>query len=423
MTQNEKNLFTGLNQFILKEKQIIREMKKNPRSSKIISLKKQLAQISDSILEILAQINLSKKLDVKKPVVSEKTLQGKQQQVSKEFQAHQKSSEKSFDTEFYRQTLKRLRKKEAVVKKKKFKKPSAYTKLSNRVFSNTSLRFSNKKFFKNLKKDLVKANLHILPASYISVIFFTTFLSVILAIFIFIFLLIFNIGIDWPIITLVTENIFSRFLKVFWVLLAIPLVTFLFMYFYPSMERKATASRIDQELPFVAIHLSAIAGSMVEPSKIFKIIIATKEYPFTQKEFVKLINKIHVYGYNIVGALRDSANNSASKKLSELFNGMATTITSGGDLNEFFEKRSQTLLFDYRLSRERYTRSAETFMDIYISVVIAAPMIFMLLLIIIKVGGLGISISTSMITLLMVLGVSLINVIFLVFLHLKQPSD
>jgi len=49
-------------------------------------------------------------------------------------------------------------------------------------------------------------------------------------------------------------------------------------------------------------------------------------------------------------------------------------------------------------------------------------MIFMLLFMMMKISGLGVSLSTQMITLLMVLGVSLINVIFLTFLHLKQPS-
>ena len=62
-------------------------------------------------------------------------------------------------------------------------------------------------------------------------------------------------------------------------------------------------------------------------------------------------------------------------------------------------------------------------MDVYISVVIATPMILMLLLIMMKISGLGFSMSTSTITLITVLGVFLINVFFLTFLHLKQPIE
>jgi flagellar protein FlaJ len=194
------------------------------------------------------------------------------------------------------------------------------------------------------------------------------------------------------------------------------------MYSYPYLEKKAAENKIDQELPFATIHMSAIAGSMIEPSKIFSIIISTGEYPMVSREFTKLLNEVNVYGYNLVSALRNLAFNSPSKRMGELFNGLATTITSGGNLPEFFNKRAQSLLFDYRLEREKYTRAAETFMDIYISVVIAAPMILMLLLMMMKISGLGVSFSTNMIALLMVLGVSVINIIFLTFLQLKTPK-
>ena len=79
--------------------------------------------------------------------------------------------------------------------------------------------------------------------------------------------------------------------------------------------------------------------------------------------------------------------------------------------------------YSNRIEKEKYTKTAETFMDIYISIVIAAPMILMLLLMMMKISGLGVSLSTSMITLIMVLGVSVVNVGFLTFLHLKQSNE
>ena len=192
------------------------------------------------------------------------------------------------------------------------------------------------------------------------------------------------------------------------------------MYNYPSLEKSSTGTRIEEELPFATIHMSAISGSMIDPSKIFDIIISTHEYPFLEKEFKKLINEINLYGYDLVNALRNSAYNTPSKKLSELFNGLATTINSGGYLPEFFDKRSQTLLFENRLEQEKKTKAAETFMDIYISMVVAAPMILMILLMMMKISGLGVAMSTSMITIIMVVAVTMINIVFLVFLQLKR---
>lgn len=134
------------------------------------------------------------------------------------------------------------------------------------------------------------------------------------------------------------------------------------------------------------------------------------------------MNEVNIYGHDLVTALRNTADYCPSKKLTDLYNSLATNITSGGDLGEFFDKRSESLLLDYRLERERSTRSSETFIDVYISVVIAAPMILMLLFMMIQVSGLGISLSTTAISLIMVFGVALINFVFLMFLRFKQPG-
>jgi len=320
-------------------------------------------------------------------------------------------------------TLKRLRNKETKKEVHKRSKPSSYINISNKLFSKFSEDLIDLGYFRNLKRDLSGANIQIFPKSYISLILLTTFLSGLFSIALVFLLLFFNIGLSYPFISSVSESIFSRLLKVIWIIIIIPGLSFFVSSVYPSLERKSVESKIDSELPFATIHMAAIAGAMIEPSKIFSILVSTKEYPNLEREMIKLTNEVNIFGHDLVSALRNVASMSASKKLTELFNGLATTITSGGDLAEFFDERSQTLLFDYRLEREKETKSAETFMDIYISVVIAAPMILMLLLMMMKVSGLGISLSTTMITVIMSLAVSLVNIVFLIFLNLKQHKS
>tara|TARA_Y100000294_G_C8510817_1_gene318693 strand:+ start:270 stop:857 length:588 start_codon:yes stop_codon:yes gene_type:complete len=195
------------------------------------------------------------------------------------------------------------------------------------------------------------------------------------------------------------------------------------MYIYPSLEKSSLERKINQELPFATINMAAISGSIVNPTKIFNIIASTHEYPYIEKEFIKVINAVNVLGYDLITTLKNRSLNSSSKKLGDLLNGIATTVQSGGELSKFFDERSKSLLFEYNLEKEKSTRTAETFMDIYISVVIATPMILMLLLIMMQISGLGISLSTSMITLIMILGVTIINFVFLTYLHLRQSNE
>lgn len=395
------------------------------------SLKGSLLKTSDSIYNMLSDMSVTKplpKLDSEIGDIQGRKVEKKEAMKKKEadFTKERKIKYSKLGieiSELEKDIIKRLKKKEKKKKKVVKKKASKYVAAANKLFGNFARKVQDKRIFVSLKQDLTKASLDFVPTSYISMMFLTTAIAFVLGILLFIFLLFFKVGADVPFVTQVSIGFFSRLAQVFWVIIALPLATILAVYFYPAGEKSYLETKINQELPFVTIHMAAISGSMVEPSKMFNIIIATGDYPFTQKEFVKLINQINIYGYDFVTALRNVAFNSASQRLSELLNGLATTINSGGDLTTFFEKRAQSLLFEYRLDREKYAKTAETFMDIYISLVIAAPMILMLLLIMMSVSNLGLSVSPSAITLLMILGVSVINFFFLVFIKLKQPPS
>lgn len=439
--KENKETPSELKSLILRETKIINELasmieglsgqedskEKEMIESQIHDLKYKLRRTMDDVSGILADMSITKPLagkelyDFKKEKEERKWLSKEIAQKPKvKSIVDQKELERELELE--RKTIKRIKKNRRVYEKKKERKPSKYVGFSNKFFSDTSRSLLKNKLFMSLKTDMIKSNLDITPSSYISIMLMSSVIAFFFGVFLLIFFMFFNIGVEFPIITMVKTGMMSRLANIFWIPIVAPLLVFLGMFVYPAIEKSHIEGRINQELPFATIHMSAISGSMVEPSKMFEILVATKDYPYLEKEFIKLLNQINVYGYDFVTALRNVATNSPSSRLAELLNGLATTINSGGDLPNFFDKRANSLLFEYRIEREKYTKTAETFMDIYISLVIAAPMILMLLLIMMRVSGLGISLSTSAITLLMILGVSTINFVFLVFLQLKQPQ-
>ena len=78
---------------------------------------------------------------------------------------------------------------------------------------------------------------------------------------------------------------------------------------------------------------------------------------------------------------------------------------------------------DYKLERQKYSDLAGTFMDVYISILIAAPLVLMMMFIIMNVAGLGLGgLTIEMLLILSVIGISIVNAIFIVILNLKQPK-
>jgi hypothetical protein len=425
------NEFNDLKIIINQEKNILTEIEELFESSenskskdeKINLLKKNIYNKSKNFLEVIDNFNLLKPL---KSSINEKNESKNNSEIKKNYSVSGEERKYIHDLNspaLEKGTIKRIKNldsKNVKVQQEVITLQSPYAILSNRVFSKFSKSLSGKNVLKNLERELIQAHLPYTPSGYFSMILFSTLIVFIVSILLAVFFLFFYLSAELPIIYPAQNTPIERVPMVIWIIFVFPLATFFLMYVYPSLEKKSAGAAIEQELPFATIHMAAISGSMIDPSKIFSIMISTKEYPHIEKEFTKLMNEINIYGYDLVSALRNIAFNSPSRKLSELFNGLATTINSGGNLPDFFNKRAESLLFEYKLEKEKSNKAAETFMDIYISVVIAAPMILMLLLMMMKISGLGLNISTSLITLIMVISVSMINIVFIFFLHLKK---
>lgn len=303
-----------------------------------------------------------------------------------------------------------------------YRKPSIYSKISNKIFLNLSNSVISKGGMKNLTLNIKKSNMNVLSTTYISMIFFSTTLAFFFGTFLLIFLGFFEINLSTPFINYYSGNFILRILKLSWIPVLTSLLTWMGFYFYPNAERGSLGSRIDQELPFVVIHMGSISGSGIEPLEILKIVGMSKEYKYAGQEVRKIINQTNLYGYDLSTALRNVAFSSPSSKFAELLNGMSVTINSGGDISNFFEKRAESLLLDYRLEREKSTKSAETFMDMYISIVIATPMILLMVLMMISVSGIQTGFSAGQMAVAIIGIVAIVNILFLTFLHLKQPT-
>src|SRR3989338_823094 len=323
------------------------------------------------------------------------------------------------------QLIGRLKKRTGAISSEQFsefRKPIGYLQLANKYFRPTSGKLLEKGYYKSLSSDLKRGNFDVLTETYVSMLLFSTSIALMVGIVLGVLSLFISISITFPFFSLFSGSIVTRIPYFFLIPIAFSGLTYFFIVTYPSGERKTLARKIDQELPFAVIHMSAISGSGIEPTEIFKIIGLSKEYPHLRREILKVLNQINLFGYDLVTALNNSAKNAPSENLAELYAGLSTTIHSGGDLKEFFKKRSEGLLLGYRLEREKYSKLSETFLDIYISVVIAAPMIFLLLLVMMTISGIQVGFTSVQLSIVGVLGIGILNFFFIVFLQLKQPG-
>lgn len=399
------------------EKKIIQET--------INSLKKNIKTINNSIPKLLTNITIAKRLQAqpKKTELEKISFEGKFGSFDLTLSSKDK---KNFLSEISTtdNLLSRIKKQKGEIKgiEEEFKDTREYIKISNIFFLDIAKNILKTGKISEFEKEIKKAGMDILVESYIAAALFSAFISFFAGIAIAILLMFFEPSIAFPFFSLYTGSILVKIKYLIIIPPILSILTLIGFYLYPSSEKDSLGKKIDQELPFAVMYMSTISGAGVEPSSIFRVIGTSREYPNIRKEVGKILNQINVYGYDLVTALNNAAKTTPSQKFAALLSGIATTVSSGGDLTNFFQKRTESLLLLYRLEREKYTKLAETFMDVYISLVIAAPMILLLLLVMLAGTSLLSGFSGLQMAIIMVLIVALMNVIFLAFLHLKQPA-
>ncbi len=265
-------------------------------------------------------------------------------------------------------------------------------------------------FFSNLFFSLKSSGIKILSRTYVAILLFLTIVGFLISISVLLFVL--------------KGNIFFNIIRSLFLSVFFAATLFALVYIYPASLVNGHKRKMRNELPFVVIHMAAVAGSGAHPISMFNLILTSDEYPAIQVEIKKIVNYVNLLGYDLVGALKSVAVTTPLKSFSELLNGMATTIETGGSLKSYLDAKSKDLMTSYRLDRKKYLETLRTYSDIYTGILIAAPLLFFVALAIIQMlGGNigGITVSTLAIVGTYVV-LPLLNVAFMVFLNITQPG-
>ena len=309
-----------------------------------------------------------------------------------------------FQKLFQKKTSKKEEKKPYVLYKS-----NLYGELANRFVEKYTIKYTKKysKFFEKLNISLSSSGIKILSKTYIGMMIFSSLLA--------------------AVIMLAVGFLFIKGNIILTVIGTVFLAIFVFIvYMYPGMVTKSMSKRIKDDLPFVIVHMNAVAGSGAHPISMFNLVLNSKEYKGIEGEIKKIVNYVNLFGYDLSTALKAVAKTTPSKDFRELLNGLVNTVETGGSLKEYLDAKASDALVNYRLERKKYVESLSTYSDVYTGLSIAAPMMFFLVLALINlpilggtIFGLGVPILASVGTYVII---PLLNIGFIVFLNIIQPK-
>ena len=273
------------------------------------------------------------------------------------------------------------------------------------------------KMYEDLVYALRTANTKILSKTYVSMMLFTSIIVTLITILFMIPLMLISAEITaFKIIQVLFQGItLSLFTGI---------ITAVIFYMYPVSQAKNKRRQIKNEIPFVIIHMAAVAGSGAQPISMFNLVFKSGEYKSLEGDIKKIINYVNLFGYNISTALRIVSLTTPSAEFRELLTGLVTTIETGGSLKQYLTSKAQDAMVNYKLERKKYNESLSTYSDMYTGIFIAAPLLFFVTLAIIDMmGGAIMGLSVNMLAMTGTYAIlPMLNLAFLGFLSFVQPE-
>lgn len=258
---------------------------------------------------------------------------------------------------------------------------ASLTPLQRRAYQWFGNRTKNSKDLEKLAKALRQAHMPIRAEAYLAYAWMMAIVTGIITLLLASFIIAAGIAVlGWPLLLLVFAPVAAGLFG-FTALLAISAT--------PASNAKSRGKKIDLKAPYVANYVAAMSSAGVIPLEIFKSLGAQPIYGEAANEANWIFKDMEAHGMDIVTALQRAGERTPSRKFEELVQGAITTITSGGDLTQYFRGRADRFQFENRVDQKAFIETMGIMAETYVTAAVAGPLFLIVMVAIIVLVGSG----------------------------------
>jgi len=157
-------------------------------------------------------------------------------------------------------------------------------------------------------------------------------------------------------------------------------MTFGVLQIIPIFRVKNRAAKLSEEIPHFIGYMSTLATCGLSLEGIFKA-IAREE---TDEDIVKdarfIVRNIDILGMDLITAIKDLIQRTPVGPYSELLDGAIITVSTGGDLKEYFNATAKVQLEEKKMLLQKTTESLGSVAEIYTILLIVFPLLAVIML-------------------------------------------
>jgi flagellar protein FlaJ len=196
-------------------------------------------------------------------------------------------------------------------------------------------------------------------------------------------------------------------------------------YVYPLYRADKHKHELDDEMPFTMGYMAILASAGVSPEKIFYSLSSLKKPLAATSEAKDIMRHINLFGLDIISALEKTSSRTPSAKLQEILEGIISTMHSGGNLAGYLREKFKTYIKLRKLSLKKYADTLSMLSEVYVALLLTAPLLFVIMLSVMSVlggGGIGGLSSDMLLRLITYLGIPVCALVFLVIVDSAAPK-
>jgi hypothetical protein len=206
----------------------------------------------------------------------------------------------------------------------------------------------------------------------------------------------------------------------------VPWLTYKYLKGGAARAKKFRGAQLEKYLPYAASFTAAMSAANATPQKIFRSLAINGDiYGEIAYDASMVYRDITLLGYDLITAMSNSVDRAASTWMTEFFQGMVGTLTSGGSLKVYFLNRAEHYMRENRTRLGEFLEMLSMLAESYVVVAVAMPLFLIVMLVIMFwVSGRGAQMSEGMLYGVVMLALPLIHVAFtgLVWISSKEQE-
>jgi len=192
------------------------------------------------------------------------------------------------------------------------------------------------------------------------------------------------------------------------------IVTFMLIYVYPGIKSSNRRIPIEINLPYISSFLTLLSSSNISPSTIFRSVARIDTLREVRQEFSNMVRDVEVFGQDLLTSILENMKYTPSDKLREILNGYVATVKTGGNPTEYLRISTRNIMKEKMVKLDLMLESLSALAEIYIMVLVAMPLLFVVMFATLGMLGGGTMNPTIMLYLLAYVGIPIMATILIV---------